>query len=243
MRSEPDAAPPASVNAGDMLVALARQLKHDLNNAFAVMIGNLRLLRTGAQDLPREELAQALADAENAGREATALAGSVLCLMGSMDTRPHGLQDLAPILAGAERSIRQVLRQKIGFATGGISSPRLVRVDPAVLEAMLVALALTAQKDLGRRGRISLTVADADPGQIARQSAKRPAESSIQVIVAGEPAEVPGVPGPGSAVTQETGDPLLALIHQLCRNWGGKLTTEAGSGKKWAIINLPSGSA
>lgn len=238
-KPETERSPATASIPGDLLVPVARQLKHGLNNAFAVLIGNLRLLRTGTRDLPREEFAQALADAEDAGREAAALAGAFLGLMVSTDPGRQEFHDLAPVLARAEKSVRQGLRREVGFAAGDISPPRFIRADPAVLESMLVALALTAQRDLGRDGRISLTTAEADDcGHLPRQGAAQLAGSPVRIIIAAEPCRMPG---PGSSGTRTTPDPLLALIRELCRTWGGEFTTHAGSGKNSAVIRLQSG--
>jgi len=228
--SETDAAHETPEETGFLLPPLARQLDHDLNNAFAVMIGNLRLLLNGAQALPREEMLGALADVEHACDEAAVVSRAVLGLMGAIQAQTVGAHPLEEILKRAERAIRRGLRGEIALATADIKAPCTVRAEPAVLEAIIVALALAAQRDLGRRGLIHVS---ASPGQVpprVADSSKAFIGRIARIVIEPERTTASEFASPTKTEPPWTEGPVPALARRLCEEWGGGLTTETASG-------------
>jgi hypothetical protein len=228
--SETGAAHETPEKTGFLLPSVAKQLDHDLNNAFAVMIGNLRLLLTGAQDLPREEMLGALADVEHACDEAAVLSRAVLGLMGGIQAQTDGAHPLEEILQRAERAIRRGLRGEIALATANIKAPCSVRAEPTVLEAIIVALALAAQRDLGKRGLIHVTASPGQPPPWMADSSKAPLGRIARIVIEPERTTASEFASPAKTGPPWTGSPVLALARGLCEKWGGGLVTETAAG-------------
>jgi len=227
--SETDAPLETPDEIGFLLVPLAKQLDHDLNNAFAVMIGNLRFLRTSAETLLREETLAALADVEHACDEAAVLSHAVLGLMSGIQTQPVGAHPLEQILARAERAIRRGLRGEIALAASDTAAHCSVRTEAAVLEAILVALALAAQRDLGTRGMIHVTalLGQASTGR-AKSSKPRPPRMA-QILIEPERPAAGEVAAPTATSLPWTERPVLAIAKLFCEQWGGALTMETST--------------
>lgn len=222
--------PSQSTEVGFLLSSLAQQLDHDLNNGFAVMTGNLRLLRASARASRWEEIPEPLSDVERACDETAVLSRAVLGLMRAVREQNPGIHDLHQSVSKAVAVIRRGLAGEVEVEATAQERPCPVRADPSVLEAMIVALAMNARRGLRRGDTIRVSVSAIPRPSLAEHPPPGPDHGLARIFIAGRCGEAPAAaPGQGEARSRWTDKPLVALARHLCLGWRGELLIDGDS--------------
>jgi signal transduction histidine kinase len=154
---------------------LAAGVAHDFNNILTVIHGNLSLLRMGA--FSEAEIRPAVDHALQAAEQAANLTRQLLTF-----SRRHPLQskalDLNEVVANMTKMLQRVIGEHIAmearYAPGGAP----VQADPAMVEQVLMNLAVNSRDAMPNGGRLTIQTAVVvmDQDQTASKPNARPGE-------------------------------------------------------------------
>lgn len=133
---------------------LAGGIAHDFNNLLTVILGQSELL--GDTAIPLEERDAAVRDINAAAQRATNLTRQLLVFSRHQAVNPVAI-DLNQVVAGVSKLLRHVIGEHIVLETQ-LSPQRLgVRVDPGMLEQVLLNMAVNARDVMPRGGQLTIS--------------------------------------------------------------------------------------
>ncbi len=140
---------------------VAGGVAHDFNNLLTAIRGCASLLLA---NLPADHPSRIDAeDIGRAGERASALTGRLL----SFTRRPEGLErpvDLRAIVADMRDMLRRLLPADVELQLAPFKKASAVRVDPGLVEQVLLNLVVNAGEAMPRGGRVTISAADAPKG-------------------------------------------------------------------------------
>ncbi|MBV8816117.1 MAG: response regulator [Verrucomicrobia bacterium] len=143
-------------------------IAHDFNNILSVIKGHASLLLIG--DLSDSERQSAIAEISAAADRASEMTHHLLTFGRRRLMRLQDY-DLNEILATVAGMLKRLIGEHIVFEIGYAQSPVLVRVDPGMIEQVLINLAINARDAMPGGGRLTLeTDLVTQPGQGATPS-------------------------------------------------------------------------
>ncbi|HLP01663.1 MAG TPA: two-component regulator propeller domain-containing protein, partial [Opitutaceae bacterium] len=134
---------------------LAGGVAHDFNNLLTVIIGQCEVLGdAGATDSERHD---ALRDIAAAARSASNLTRQLLVFSRRQAMNPAAL-DFNEVVTGVSKMLRRVIGENIELETVLSPTPLPVNADAAMLEQVLVNMAVNARDAMPRGGRLTIGV-------------------------------------------------------------------------------------
>jgi signal transduction histidine kinase/ligand-binding sensor domain-containing protein/CheY-like chemotaxis protein len=134
---------------------LAGGVAHDFNNLLTVIIGQSEVLRDPG--VTEAERADALRDISAAARSASNLTRQLLVFSRRQAMKPTAL-DFNEVVAGVAQLLRRVIGENIALETVLSPAPLPVNADAAMLEQVLVNMAVNARDAMPRGGRLTIGV-------------------------------------------------------------------------------------
>jgi signal transduction histidine kinase/CheY-like chemotaxis protein len=132
---------------------LAGGVAHDFNNLLTAILSYGRFLR---EDLPQDDERQEdVAEILKAGERAASLTKQLLAFSRKQPARPRVI-DPGPLVAGAEKLLRRLLREDIDLGVTIAPDLPRVRVDPNQMEQVILNLVVNARDALPSGGRIDV---------------------------------------------------------------------------------------
>ncbi len=148
---------------------LAGGVAHDFNNLLTVIIAQCEALRDAG--LGAEERQEALQDVATAARSAANLTRQLLVFSRQQAMTPTAL-DFNAVVAGVAKMLRRVIGEHIVLETALAAEPMPVNADAAMIEQVLVNMAVNARDAMPRGGRLTIGVRRCTVG--AQQAAGTP---------------------------------------------------------------------
>ncbi len=145
---------------------LAGGVAHDFNNLLTVIIGQSEMLGDAATS--EAERREALRDISAAARSAANLTRQLLVFSRRQAMNPTAL-DFNEVVTGVSKMLRRVIGENIQLETVLSPEPLPVNADAAMLEQVLVNMAVNARDAMPRGGRLTIGVKSCVLG--ARQAA------------------------------------------------------------------------
>ncbi|MFT3831651.1 MAG: two-component regulator propeller domain-containing protein [Opitutaceae bacterium] len=134
---------------------LAGGVAHDFNNLLTVIIGQCEVL--GDAGVAAIERQDALRDIAAAARSASNLTRQLLVFSRRQAMNPTAL-DFNEVVTGVSKLLRRVIGENIELETLLSSEPLPVNADAAMLEQVLVNMAVNARDAMPRGGRLTIGV-------------------------------------------------------------------------------------
>jgi signal transduction histidine kinase/CheY-like chemotaxis protein len=204
------------------LSQLAGGLAHDFNNVLAPILGHAELIRAGlSDDDPRAQAAQTVQRLVQRARE---LIRRILELD---HKRPAHLQevDLDQVLRGFLPLLQRSLRHDLQLDYQGPDAPAPVLADAALVERMLLNLAMNAQDVVAPGERLSVSLELTPHEAVLHFRDRGPGMTPEVRARAFEPFFTTKEPGQGTGLG-------LAMVHATMQQHGGsvELETEVDQG-------------
>jgi two-component system, cell cycle sensor histidine kinase and response regulator CckA len=133
---------------------LAGGVAHDFNNILAAIRGNIELALMDAQRMPArtvENLQQAISAADRA----VSLISQLMTFGRKEIMEPRAL-DLNALVSNLVKMLERIIGEDIQLRTRLGGRPRYVRADPAMMEQVLVNLAVNARDAMPRGGKLEI---------------------------------------------------------------------------------------
>jgi two-component system, cell cycle sensor histidine kinase and response regulator CckA len=137
---------------------LAGGVAHDFNNLLTVIQGNAALLRAAPPASPQD--AECVDQIAEAAERAAALTTQLLAFSRRQVLQPR-LLDLNVAVPSIARLLRRLLPENVLLETHLHSEPLWLRADAALLDQVLVNLAVNARDAMPRGGKLTITTAPA----------------------------------------------------------------------------------
>ncbi len=202
---------------------LAGGIAHDFNNVLTVILTSVALLQERLADRP--DAREDLREIEVAARWGAALTRQLLAYA-RKQSRQSQVVDLNELTARTERLLRRLIGEHIEVTTRLLSSPGLVRGDPAQIEQVLVNLGLNARDAMPAGGRLTIETAEMDEGCVGVTISDTGHGMTPDVMARiGEPLFTTKPHGRGTGLG-------LAVSYSIVRQNGGNIevSTEPGKG-------------
>ncbi len=135
---------------------LSGGVAHDFNNLLTVILGNVSLIET-LERLPRE-LADSLTEIKEAASRAANLTRQLLAFSRKQPLRPTRL-DLNQVVTDMTRMLRRIMGEDIQLEARLDPQPMEVHADHAMIEQVVLNLAVNARDAMPRGGRLTLATA------------------------------------------------------------------------------------
>ncbi len=149
---------------------LAGGVAHDFNNLLTVILGQCETLRDPASDAELKD--EAVRDVANAARSASNLTRQLLVFSRQQAMNPAAL-DFNVVVAGVAKMLRRIIGENIELVTQLSPDPLPLNADHAMLEQVLVNMAVNARDAMPRGGRLEIA---AERVAIGADHPERPAE-------------------------------------------------------------------
>lgn len=227
----------------DAIGQLAAGLAHDFNNILMIIQGYTSLLLTDTSHDPKT--ADALGRVSVAADRAAHLTRQLLTFSRKQVAHSKTL-DLNDTIGGMGDVLKQLLGESIALRLDFASSTPQVEADPAMVQELVMNLALNARDALGKGGELNIatgdvTFAEADLENDPEARAGRFACLTIRDTGCGmDPAVLPRIFEP-FFTTKEVGKGTglgLATVYGIVRQHNGwiKVTSQLGQGTAFKIF-------
>jgi PAS domain S-box-containing protein len=137
----------------DAIGQLAGGVAHDFNNLLMVIQGNASLAVMAP--LPPEEIRAIFQDILAATERAAALTGQLLAFSRRQPMQPRELE-MNAVVAEVARMLERLIGEHIALETHFTSEPTLIHADTAMIEQVLLNLAVNARDAMPQGGRLTL---------------------------------------------------------------------------------------
>jgi PAS domain S-box-containing protein len=220
----------------DAIGQLAGGVAHDFNNLLMVIQGNASLALMA--DLPPEEIRAIFQDIVMATERAAALTGQLLAFSRRQPMQPRDLE-MNAIISDTSRMFARLIGEHITLQTELTSEPTPVHADSAMIEQVLLNLAVNARDAMPQGGKLILRTSVVSPFSLpARLAANGNGHPFIQVDVVDTgrgitPESLPHIFEP-FFTTKEVGKGTglgLATAFGIAQQHGGLLTVESEVGR------------
>lgn len=219
----------------DAIGQLAGGVAHDFNNLLMVIQGNASLALIS--DLPPAEVNATLQDIVTATERAAALTSQLLAFSRRQPMQPRNLE-MNTIVTEASRMFGRLIGEDITLRTELTPDPTPVHADSAMIEQVLLNLAVNARDAMPHGGQLTLRTRVVPPQELPGKLAARvDSEEFVQVDVADtgqgiSPDCLPHIFEP-FFTTKEVGKGTglgLATAFGIAQQHGGWLTVESNVG-------------
>jgi PAS domain S-box-containing protein len=222
---------------GERLEAIGRLaggVAHDFNNLLTTILGGAALLEDSARLDPAEKaVAQEILGAAKRGAELT----RQLLMFGRRQRAATRPTDLG---AHVEQTLRMVTRLLGAEVVVDASLARgcVVDADPAMLDQMILNLAVNARDAMPNGGRLGISVSTETAGDSSKYVLLRVTDTGVGISEDAlphifEPFFTTKPEGAGTGLG-------LAIVHGVVAQHGGKITVESSPGKGTAFeVRLP----
>lgn len=146
---------------------MAAGVAHDFNNLLTVIVGNAAMLQL--DDLEPAARTEALTEIEQAAERAGNLTQQLLTFSRRRVMRPCDI-DLNDVLASVAKMLRRLIGEDIALETRQTPGVAPVNADPAMVEQVLVNLALNARDAMPGGGRLVLETGPVDYDAVPRHA-------------------------------------------------------------------------
>jgi len=163
----------------ESLGQLAGGIAHDFNNLLTVIRGYVQLLQLRALDRQTHE---ELGEIDAAASRAAKLTAQLLMFSRKKRLQPEFL-DLNQIISHVTSMLGRILGEDIALEIRGSGAPLEVRADPAMIEQVILNLAINARDAMPQGGRLTVRAGEIEikPGQ-ARNAGARPGRFACLAI-------------------------------------------------------------
>ena len=227
----------------DAIGQLAGGVAHDFNNLLMVIQGNASLALMA--ELPPVEVHAILQDIVTATERASALTSQLLAFSRRQPMQPRDLE-MNTIVTEASRMFGRLIGEDITLQTELTSTPTPVHADSAMIEQVLLNLAVNARDAMPHGGRLTLRTRVVPPEDLPGKLAARvDGEEFVQVDVADTGSGIsadclPHIFEP-FFTTKEVGKGTglgLATAFGIAQQHGGWLTVEStlGHGSTFSLF-------
>jgi PAS domain S-box-containing protein len=229
----------------DAVGQLAGGVAHDLNNLLTTVIGNIDLLQRRAA-IPEQRNRTLLEAAQRGAEDSASLVAKLLAFSRKQVLEPQVI-DLNKFVSGASQLLRSALGESINFEVVLAGGLWRAMVDPTLLEAAVLNLAINSRDAMQAGGRVTIETAnafldddyartnDVAPGQYVMIAVSDTGEGMDETVLARafEPFYTTKPIGMGSGLG-------LSQVYGFVKQSGGhiKLYSEHGRGTT-AKIYLP----
>jgi PAS domain S-box-containing protein len=227
----------------DAIGQLAGGVAHDFNNLLMVIQGNASLALMA--ELPPEEVRAIFQDIVMATERAAALTGQLLAFSRRQPMQPRDLE-MNSIVEESSRMFSRLIGEHITMQTQLTADPTPVHADSAMIEQVLLNLAVNARDAMPQGGKLILRTHVVPPyGLPAKLAANVDGDPFIQVDVVDtgrgiSPESLPHIFEP-FFTTKEIGKGTglgLATAFGIAQQHGGWLTVESevGQGSTFSLF-------
>ena len=214
---------------------LAGGIAHDFNNMLTVVIGSCDLLADEVAD-PSPAMVE-IRELRRAAERAASLTTQLLAFSRQQVVRMHVL-DLNTTVAESETLIRRVIPEDIHFRAIPSDRPAWVRADPALLQQVLLNLALNARDAMPHGGALTFVTEVRSAGESGEEvvvSVRDTGTGMTPAVMARlfEPFFTTKDRGKGTGLG-------LSTAHGIVAQFGGDLSFESAPGQGSVfIVTLP----
>jgi two-component system cell cycle sensor histidine kinase/response regulator CckA len=138
---------------------LAGGVAHDFNNLLTIILGYAGLVAARLGDRP--ELRRQVEEIARAGERSAALTRQLLAFSRQLPLQPR-VVDLNAVVAGVETMLRRLIGEDVALVLRLEAAAGLVRVDPGLIEQVIVNLAVNARDAMPDGGELLIETADVE---------------------------------------------------------------------------------
>ncbi len=160
---------------------------HDFNNILTVILGTVDILAEAVADRP--DLAAITTLIREAAARGASLTSNLLAFSCGQSSQPRDV-DVASLLTDAARLLRPTLGEQIAISAKPVAGVQLVLVDPSLLMAAILNLAILARDAMPGGGKLSFEAGRADLDISAEDFVLIAVNASSHGGIAGHPAPV-----------------------------------------------------
>jgi signal transduction histidine kinase len=140
---------------------LSHRIAHSILNALTVIMGNAELAKNEARKGHGEDVVRRMDDIIEAVDKLSKLAGELVTFSAPGTLRFQRI-DLSKCLVGVEQLVSKLIGSEVEVCVQGNEDVGVVKVDPNLIEQVIIHLVINAAEAMERKGRLTIKVFSCD---------------------------------------------------------------------------------